>query len=340
MAGKTDMLYVNLGNSGLKISKIILGCMSYGSPNFFPWLLSEEVGIEHIGEAYTLGINTFDTADVYSSGISEQILGRALKVHNIPREKVVIMTKAMLSALFLTFWNNVGYGYVNQYGASRKHIFDAVQASLKRLQVDYIDVYQMHRFDPNTPIAETMAALHDIVKAGYVRYIGMSSCWAYQFHLMQNYAITHNLTPFISMQNHYSAVYREEEREMMPLLEHFGVGSIPWSPLGRGVLCRPWSESSDRSGKDQFQAIMKATSKGGDEGIVKAVGEIAKERNLTMAQVAFAWVANKKGVSAPIVGTTKLESLRELAKAVHIKLTEDEIKRIEAPYVTRPISGH
>ncbi|KAH8925487.1 aryl-alcohol dehydrogenase [Atractiella rhizophila] len=328
MAGKTDMLYVNLGNSGLKISKIILGCMSYGSPNFFPWLLSEEVGIEHIGEAYKLGINTFDTADVYSSGISEQILGRALKMHNIPREKVVIMTK--FSGIVSRNPGEIIYphprldqdGYVNQYGASRKHIFDAVQASLKRLQVDYIDVYQMHRFDPNTPIAETMTALHDIVKAGYVRYIGMSSCWAYQFHLMQNYAITHNLTPFISMQNHYSAVYREEEREMMLLLEHFGVGSIPWSPLGRGVLCRPWSESSDRSGKDQFQAIMKATSKGGDEGIVKAVEEIAKERNLTMAQVAFAWVANKKGVSAPIVGTTKIESLRELAKAVHIKLTE------------------
>ncbi|KAJ6617541.1 NADP-dependent oxidoreductase domain-containing protein, partial [Mycena sp. CBHHK59/15] len=251
--------YVRLGNSGLKVSKIILGCMSYGSPEWEPWVLPMEEAIKHIKFAYDAGIQTFDTANVYSNGMSEVVLGKAIKELQLPRDEIVVMTKVRgavgkttnVSAweLFKAGPDNIGY--VNQHGLSRKHIFASVQDSLKRLQLDYIDVLQCHRFDYDTPIAETMEALHDVVKAGYVRYIGMSSCYAWQFHVMQNYAITHNLTPFISMQNQYSLIYREEEREMMPTLKHFGVGSIPWAPLARGELTRPLaSEKTARQSND------------------------------------------------------------------------------------------
>ncbi|KAG8752495.1 hypothetical protein FRC12_011921 [Ceratobasidium sp. 428] len=221
------MEYVRLGQSGLKVSRIILGMMTYGDPNWQGWVLSEEEGIAHVKAAYDLGIQTFDTANIYSNGRSEEILGKAIKQHNLPRDEIVVMTKLwgvvarkMDEAYSLTSeQTKLDNGYVNQYGLSRKHIFESIKHSLKRLQLNYVDVLQCHRFDPNTPIAETMQALHDVVQAGYVRYIGMSSCYAWQFHAMQNYAIANKLTPFISMQNYYSLVYREEEREMMPTLK-------------------------------------------------------------------------------------------------------------------------
>ncbi|KAI0948813.1 hypothetical protein AcV7_009457 [Taiwanofungus camphoratus] len=220
------MEYVRLGNSGLKVSKIILGTMQYGSSGWQEWVIGEEKAIEHIKYAYEHGIQTFDTANMYSNGLSEIFLGKAIKQLKLPREEIVVMTK-----VFMPITKDYGLniratgkdadelGLVNQYGLSRKHIFDSIKASLERLQLDYVDLFQCHRFDYDTPIEETMQALHDVVKAGYARYIGMSSCYAYQFHAMQNYAIKNNLTPFISMQNHYSLIYREEEREMFPTLK-------------------------------------------------------------------------------------------------------------------------
>ncbi|KZP03464.1 Aldo/keto reductase [Athelia psychrophila] len=343
---KKSMPYVRLGTSGLKVSKIILGCMSYGTPGWQSWVLEEEEGIKHIKAAYDAGINTFDTANVYSNGASEITLGKAIKVHNLPRDEIVIMTK-----LFGTVGRTPvlldgppaeldAARYVNQRGLSRKHIFEAVKHSLDRLQLDYVDVLQCHRFDADTPIEETMQALHDVVKAGYARYIGMSSCWAWQFHAMQSYAIGHNLTPFISMQNHYSLVYREEEREMMPTLKHFGVGSIPWSPLARGLLTRPLGEhaSTKRGAVDRM--INKYTQSEGDKEIINRLEALAKQKNASMAQVALAWVMQKDAVAAPIVGTTSLENLQDLLGAVHLELSAEEMQGLEEMYQPRAVIGH
>ncbi|KAI1790818.1 Aldo/keto reductase [Ganoderma leucocontextum] len=339
------MQYVRLGNSGLKVSKIILGCRSYGSSEWQNWVLPEEEGIKHIKFAYDHGIQTFDTANVYSNGLSEIILGNAIKKLNLPREELVIMTK-LFSAIPKEYGTKIWaigktseeIGIINQKGLNRKHIFDSVQASLKRLQVDYIDLLQCHRFDNDTPIEETMQALHDVVKAGYVRYIGMSSCWAYQFHAMQNYAITHNLTPFVSVQNHYNLMYREEEREMMPTLKMFGVGSIPWSPLGRGLLCRPFdAEATLRKKTDSHQSIY-------DIGLLPTltarIEELAKKKGVSMAQISLAWCMAKDGVSAPIIGTTSLENLEDLLGSLDVKLTDEEIKYLEEPYKPVKIAGH
>ncbi|KAI0669364.1 oxidoreductase [Trametes maxima] len=336
------MQYVRLGNSGLKVSKIILGCMSYGDQGWYDWILSEEEGIKHIKFAYDHGITTFDTANVYSNGLSEIILGNAIKKHNLPREELVIMTKVYF-AIAPDFGVNTlsvkpeDLGIINQKGLSRKHIFDSVKASLKRLQLDYIDVLQCHRFDYDTPIEETMQALHDVVQAGYVRYIGMSSCYAYQFAQMQNYAIQNNLTPFISMQNHYSLAYREEEREMFPTLKQFGVGSIPWSPLARGLLTRPVDAASKRGNTDQFLTRYKNEA---TVNIVNRVEEVAKKKGVSMAQVALAWIMAKPGVSAPIVGSTSLSNLEQLLGALDVKLSEEEIKSLEEPYKPMAITGH
>jgi len=332
--------YVRLGNSGLKVSRIILGCMTYGSTTWQEWMLGEKEGLEHIKFAYENGINTFDTANIYSNGESERILGKALKVHGIPRENVVIMTK-----VYFTVREDGGpplmggadeLGFVNRHGLSRKHIFASVKDSLKRLDVDYIDVLQCHRFDPETPIEETMQALHDVVKAGYVRYIGMSSCYAWQFYAMQSYAVTHNLTPFISMQNHHNLLYREEEREMFPLLEHLGVGCIPWSPLARGMLTRPWDETSKRGTVDEWSKIYNGNN--ASEAIVRRVEEVAKKKGVKMAQIATAW--SLKRVTAPIVGSTKLENLKEMIEALDIELTEEEVKYLEEPYLPNRVVGH
>ncbi|KAF7327924.1 Aldo-ket-red domain-containing protein [Mycena kentingensis (nom. inval.)] len=320
------MEYVRLGPSGLKISKIVLGCMSYGYEKWGGnWVLPEEEETKHIKAAYDAGINAFDTANVYPNGLSEEVLGRALKTHNIPREEIVILTKVF-------------------YGLSRKHIFDSVQASLRHLQVDYIDVLQCHGFDYNTPIEEAMQALHDIVKAGYVRYIGMSSCYAYQFHAMQNHATNNNLTKFISMQNHYNLVYREEEREMFPTLKQFGVSAIPWSPLARGALTRPLAgqlegKETARGESDTAMPPSTYTQSLGNQKVIERVEEIATKRGVKMAQIGIAWLLSKEGVSAPIVGTTSLKYLAEAVDAIHIKLTEDEIKYLEEPYQPMPTLG-
>lgn len=344
------MPYVRLGQSGLKVSKIILGCMSYGTPDWAPWVLGEKEGIEHIKYAYERGVNTFDTANTYSGGVSEIVLGKALKEIGCPRESVVVLTK-----LYNPVWTGLQKdkpntdegldqaGYVNQHGLSRKHIFESVKLSLERLQLDYIDVLQCHRFDYDTPIAETMQALHDVVQAGWVRYIGMSSCWAYQFQAMQNYAINKNLTPFISMQNFHNAAYREEEREMMPTLKMMGVGCIPWSPLCRGYLARPWKVSLSTT---RAESDVGYKSRGFHEpsGALKAINErteeIAKKRGVSMAQVALAWSLANDFVTAPIVGSTSLERLAELIDGVHLELTPEEKKYIDEPYEPVAISGH
>lgn len=319
--------------------------MSYGSSEWSDWVIeSQEEMNQHIKEAYEAGIQTFDTANVYSNGKSEIMLGNAIKELGLPRDEIVIMTK-----VFFTVGREKKFvrqprddeGYINQNGLSRKHIFDSVKHSLERLQMDYIDVLQCHRFDPDTPIEETMQALHDVVKAGYVRYIGMSSCWAYQFHAMQNYAISNNLTPFISMQNHYSAVYREEEREMFPTLKLFGVGSIPWSPLARGLLTRPLKDKSKtKRGKNDLGDLLdRYQESAGTERIVKAIEEIANNRGISMAQVALAWILSKDYVTAPIIGTTSLANLRDCIDGVNVKLTEEEIRGIEEHYIPQDVLG-
>ncbi|KAJ7928813.1 aryl-alcohol dehydrogenase [Mycena leptocephala] len=342
------MEYVRLGQSGLKISKIVLGCMSYGNPKWGgSWVLDEAEASKQIKAAYDGGINAFDTSNVYSSGLSEEILGRAIKQHNLPRDEIVIMTKVFFpvsrdqAQLIFPGPAADAEGYVNQYGLSRKHIFDSVKHSLRRLQLDYVDLLQCHRFDPDTPIEETMHALHDVVKAGYVRYIGMSSCYAWQFHIMQNYAIANNLTPFISMQNHYNLLYREEEREMFPTLKHFGVKSIPWSPLARGALARPLEKQSQTArGESDLMPPSAYTGSEANKTIVKRVEEIVKKRSISMAQVSIAWALSKEGVSAPIVGSNSLANLQDAIAATHIKLTEEEIKYLEEPYQPMAILGH
>ncbi|KAJ7046899.1 aryl-alcohol dehydrogenase [Mycena alexandri] len=281
--------------------------------------------------AYDAGINTFDTANVYSNGLSEVVLGKAIKEFNLPRDEIVVMTK-VFSVVGrepnVSFFGSPdgpdASGYVNQHGLSRKHIFDSVKHSLERLQLDYIDVLQCHRFDNNTPIEETMQALHDVVKAGYVRYIGMSSCWAWQFHAMQNYAIQNNLTPFISMQNHYSLVYREEEREMFPTLK-----------------VKPRSQNHTERQSSRWNTFIKSYHNDATTAIVDRVEEISKKRSVSMAQLALVWSdIQLAGVTAPIVGTTSLENLRELIAAVDIELTQDEIKYLEEPYKPTSIIGH
>ncbi|KAG8929143.1 hypothetical protein FRC02_005943 [Tulasnella sp. 418] len=343
-----NMPYVRLGNSGLKVSRIILGCMSYGDPAWQSWVLPEDESMEHIKKAYDLGINAFDTANVYSSGASEIILGRAIKRYNLPRDEIVVMTKVFYVVGRQT--EEVGWNYapqeiqekryINQHGLSRKHIFDSVKRSLERLQLDYIDLLQCHRFDPNTPIEETMQALHDVVKAGYVRYIGMSSCYAWQFHKMQNHALTHGLTPFISMQNFHNAIYREEEREIMPLLKDMGVGCIPWSPLARGFLTRSIDSNTVRNKTDGFlNEVVDSEKYPFLIEINHRVKEISEKRGVSMAQVALAWQLSKDFISAPIVGATKIANLEDLAAGVHVKLTEEELKYIDEPYLPREVIG-
>ncbi|OCH87255.1 aryl-alcohol dehydrogenase [Obba rivulosa] len=326
MASQTKMMeYVWLGNSGLKVSKIILGTMQYGSSGWQGWVIGdEEEATRHIKYAYDHGIQTFDTSNVYSNGLSEVVLGRALKKLNLPREEFVIMTKVYFPVLptpednfFLLGKTPEELGLVNQHGLSRKHIFASIKASLERLQLDYVDVLQCHRFDYNTPIEET-TTVHIL-------------------HAMQNYAIKNNLTPFISMQNHYSLIYREEEREMFPTLKMFGVGSIPWSPLGRGLLKRSFGEQSKRSDSDW---VLKDWKFSGLDQVVNRVEELAKKRGISMAQVSIAWILSKSGVTAPIVGTTSLDNLKDILGGVDVKLTEEEIKYLDEPYRPQNINGH
>ncbi|KAG9050852.1 hypothetical protein FS837_001962 [Tulasnella sp. UAMH 9824] len=323
--------------------------MSYGTPGWQHWTIGEDEAIAHIKAAYDLGINTFDTANCYSNGMSEIILGKAIQTLNLPRDEIVVMTKVGLPVEKTMNGDAVAWattskkelerrGYANQFGLSRKHIFDSIKRSLERLQLEYVDVLQCHRFDPETPIEETMQALDDVVKAGYARYIGMSSCYAWQFYKMQNYARSRGLTEFISMQNLYSACYREEEREMVPVLQDLGVGMIPWSVFSKGFLCRPVNQASFRSLEDKFYARYNPDDS--QNAINERIAIIAEKRRVSMAQVALAWALSKPFMTAPVIGTTSVEKLVDLCAGVHLQLTEEEISSIDEPYRPRNIMGH
>jgi len=324
------MEYVRLGSSGLKVSRICLGCMSFGQPTeHWSWVLDEEHSRPYIQRALEAGINFFDTANVYSNGTSETITGNALRDF-AKRDEVVIATKVRFP---------VGKG-PNDYGLSRKHIMSAIDASLKRLGTDYVDLYQIHRWDYETPIEETMEALHDIVKAGKVRYIGASAMFAWQFAKAQYTADLHGWTRFVSMQNHYNLLYREEEREMMPLCEDQGVGVIPFSPLARGVLARP-PEQVDGTARYQSDALAKSRYEQEDNlTTVERVSEVAEARGIPMAQVALAWMYTKPNIASPIVGTTKPHHLDDALAALSLKLTDDEVARLEEPYRPHPVIAH
>jgi 1-deoxyxylulose-5-phosphate synthase len=324
------MEYVNLGHSGLKVSRLCLGCMSFGESarGMHAWTLDEATSMPLIKQAVEAGINFFDTANAYSDGSSEEITGRALKAL-CKRDEVVIATK-----LFMP-WSKAP----NAGGLSRKAIFHAVDDSLQRLGTDYIDLYQIHRWDHETPIEETMEALHDLVKLGKVRYLGASSMYAWQFAKAQYTARLHGWTRFISMQNHLNLLNREEEREMLPLCRDQGVGVIPWSPLARGRLTRDWDAATERSANDFFGDYLYSATVEADRKVVEVVATIARERDLPRAQVALAWVLQHADVTAPIIGITRAHHLDDALAALHLTLTEDEVQRLEVPYVPHPIVG-
>ncbi len=329
------MDYINLGNTGLKISRICLGMMSFGSPEWklATWTRPADEGLPFVKRAIESGINFFDTADLYSNGLSEELTGRALKKY-AKRDEVVISTKVF-------FGIHLDEGpKPNQIGLSRKHIMKAVDGSLKRLDTDYIDLYQIHRWDPETPIEETMEALHDVVKAGKVRYIGASSMFAWQFAKAQYTASLNGWTKFVSMQNHYNLVYREEEQEMIPFCVDQGVGLICWSPLARGFLVgnrtRAKGGETDRSKTDDW--AHSAYYLDSDFDVVDAVKEVAKEHGVSPAQIALAWVLSKPYVNAPIIGATKMNHLEEAIAAVDIELSVDQIEKLEAHYQRHPIA--
>ena len=325
------MKYTNLGRSGLKVSRICLGTMAYadGTKGNHPWALNEDAAQPFYKRVVEAGINFFDTANVYSSGTSEEFLGRAIKRY-AKRDEIVIATKVH---------GEMRANDPNGKGLSRKHIFGEIDASLQRLGTDYVDLYQIHRLDPETPIEETLEALHDVVKSGKARYIGASSMWAWQF--MQALALqsANGWTRFISMQNHLNLLYREEEREMLLLCRAQGIGVIPWSPLARGRLARSTDVVTERSESDRFgQYLYKKTAEA-DGAVIDAVGAISEARGLPRAQVALAWLLAKPGVTAPIVGATKPAQLDDAVAAVDVTLSGDEIKQLEAPYVPHPVAG-
>jgi 1-deoxyxylulose-5-phosphate synthase len=324
------MDYVKLGQTGLKVSRLCLGCMTYGVPDRgdHPWSLDEEKSRPFIQRALELGINFFDTANTYSDGTSEEIVGRALRDF-ARREEVVIATKV---------YYPMRKG-PNARGLSRKSIMIEIDASLRRLGTDYVDLYQIHRWDKYTPIEETLEALHDVIKAGKARYIGASSMFAWQFSRSLYVARLNGWTGFASMQNHYNLLYREEEREMMPLCEAEGVGVVPWSPLARGRLTRDWGETSNRMETDEYGKTLYVASEESDRKIVARVGEIAAKRGVPRAQVALAWVAQKPFVTAPIVGATRQHHLDDAIAALSLNLTSEEIASLEEPYVPHPVVG-
>ncbi len=321
------MDYIKFGSTGLEVSRLCLGCMTFGQSDRGPhsWTLAEEVSRPLIKQALDLGINFLDTANVYSDGTSEEIVGRALKDF-VRREEVVLATKVR---------GRMRPG-PNGEGLSRKAIFAEIDASLARLGTDYVDLYQIHRWDKRTPIEETLEALHDVVKAGKARYIGASSMPAWYFCKAVFTARLNGWTRFVSMQNHLNLLYREEEREMLPLCADLGVAVIPWSPLARGRLTRPWNEATARTETDVFGKTLYVE---GDQEVVEAVGKIAEARGVPRAQVALAWLLQKPGVTAPIVGASKPQHLTDAAAALDLKLTEEEVAALEAPYVPHRVSG-
>ena len=323
------MKYRKLGRTGLDVSAVCLGCMSFGAPERgnHPWSLDEETSRPFIRQALELGINFFDTANVYSAGSSEEIVGRALADY-ADRDEVVIATKV----------HGTMRGGRNSGGLSRKAIMTEVDHSLRRLGTDYIDLYQIHRWDARTPIEETMEALHDVVKAGKARYIGASSMWAWQFSKALHVADRNGFTRFVSMQDHYNLLNREEEREMLPLCADEGIGVIPWSPLARGRLTRPWDEVTERSETDEFGRRLYGVIEA-DRTVVDRVAEVAEGRGVPRAQVALAWVLSKPGVTAPIVGVTKPHHTEDAVAAVDLDLSDEEIRLLEEPYVPHPVAG-
>jgi len=323
--------YVNLGATGLRVSHICLGMMSFGNDSERAWVLDEDAAEPIVRVAVEGGITFFDTADVYSGGASEIATGRLLPKF-LDRDQYVLATKV---------YSPVGRGE-NDRGLSRKHILSGIDASLRRLNVDYVDLYQIHRYDSSTPVEETMSALHDVVQAGKARYIGASSMYAWQFAKAQHAADAHGWTRFVSMQNHYNLVYREEEREMIPQCIDQGVGVIPWSPLARGLLAgtrtRDGERRTVRSGADRFgDSLYKMPS---DFDVVERCTELAAERGVPSPRVALAWLLQKPGVTAPIVGATKESHLEDALAAEELTLTEDEIRSLEEPYVPHPVLGH
>ncbi len=321
------MDYVNLGATGLEVSRIVLGCMSFGdaASGTHAWTLGEEQSRPLIKQALEAGINFFDTANVYSAGTSEEIVGRALADFG-RRDELVVATKV----------HGRMHDGPNGQGLSRKAIMTQIDASLTRLRMDYVDLYQIHRWDPNTPIEETLAALHDVVKAGKARYLGASSMWAWQFAKALYLAEINGWTPFVSMQNHYNLLNREEEREMLPLCIDRGIGVIPWSPLARGKLTRDWDAQTARSETDEFG---KALYRDSDQAIADAVAEVAGERGVPRAQVALAWVAHQPAVTAPIIGATKAAHISDAVAALELDLTADELARLEAAYEVHEVAG-
>jgi aryl-alcohol dehydrogenase-like predicted oxidoreductase len=326
------MQYTILGATGVTVSRICLGCMSYGSSGWRPWVLDEKESLPFFRRAVEAGINFFDTADMYSLGASEEVTGRALREY-ASRDEIVLATKV---------FNPMGPG-PNMSGLSRKHVVQACEASLKRLGVETIDLYQIHRFDPKTPIEETLAALDHLVHSGKVRYIGASSGWAWQFAQALSASELHGWARFVSMQNHYNLLYREEEREMIPLCEKEEIAVIPWSPLARGMLAGNRTSMDDhasttRAATDEFAHALYTDA--GDWEIIEAVRAVAGERGVTPAEVALAWLLSKPAVTAPIVGATKLPHLDAAIRAAELQLTPAEIERLEAPYRPHPVRGH
>ena len=321
------MKFTKLGSTGLDVSRICLGCMSYGLSDRgnHAWSLDEETSRPHIKRAVEAGINFFDTANVYSDGTSEEIVGRALADY-ADRDEIVLATKV--------------HGQMrkgpNGWGLSRKAILSEVDHSLRRLGMDYIDLYQIHRFDKRVPIEETMEALHDVVKSGKARYIGASSMWAWQFAKAQHVAEVNGWTKFVTMQDHYNLLYREEEREMLPLCADQGIGVIPWSPLARGRLTRDWDDATERSETDEFG---KSLYRSADREIIERVAKIAGDHGVSRAQVALAWVASHPQVSAPIVGATKEHHLDDAIASVDLVLSAEEKASLEEPYTPQPVSG-
>jgi 1-deoxyxylulose-5-phosphate synthase len=315
------MEQTRLGRTGLKVSRLALGCMSYGNPNApgaHKWALDDDAAQPFFQQAVELGITFWDTANTYQNGTSEELVGRAISRHSC-REDIVLATKV---------WGRMHDGPGGQ-GLSRKAVLEQIDASLKRLGTDYVDLYQIHRFDPDTPVEETMEALHDIVRAGKVRYLGASSMYAWQFAKLQHAAALHGWTPFVSMQNQYNLLRRQDEPELMAMCADTGVGTIPYSPQGKGRLARPWGNESERSSTDH---VVQSFDSPLDEPVVKAVEAVAAARGATMAQIALAWVLRNPVVSAPIVGATKPHHLPEAVAALDLRLTDEEVQQLEQPY--------
>ena len=322
------MQQTSLGNTGLRVSRICLGMMSYGTPDWRDWVLDLDASRPLVRAAVDAGITFFDTADMYSNGVSEQVTGTLLRELFARRDDYVLATKVFMP---------MGDG-PNDRGLLRKHVMASIDASLRRLGTDHVDLYQIHRWDPHTPIEETMEALHDVVRAGKARYIGASSMYAWQFAKAQHTADLAGWTRFVSMQDHYNLIYREEEREMHPLCLDTGVGVIPWSPLARGLLTRPRADTTTTRAQSDTQA--QAFYAEPDLAVVDAVQEVAQARGLPAAQVALGWMLHKPAVTAPIIGATKPGHIEDAVAAVDVELSEDEIAALEKPYVPHPVIGH